>query len=222
MLRCDCMDYLRTCADKSFDLAIVDPPYGINIGDNKAGMGRRKGNKRAEYKMGDWDSSPPEQVYFDEVRRVSVNQIVWGANHFIDMLPTRSPCWVVWDKLFSNEVTFAAVELAWTSFGTTAKKFSMSPLQDSRIHPTQKPVKLYQWLLATYAKPGQRILDTHLGSGSSAIAANEYGCQFVGCELDGHYFAAACERIAEAHSQVSLFAPDFPKPIQLDAFSEAP
>lgn len=203
----DCMEYMATCVDNAFDLAIVDPPYGINVGDNKAGMGRRKGNKRATYDMGDWDSSPPNQAYFDEVRRVSRNQIVWGANHFIDMLPTRSPCWIVWDKLFSNDVTFAAVELAWTSFGSTAKKFSLSPLQDDRVHPTQKPVRLYEWLLATYAASGQRVLDTHLGSGSHAIAANRLGLEFVGLEIDPGYFEAASSRIELDHSQARLFTP---------------
>jgi site-specific DNA-methyltransferase (adenine-specific) len=203
----DCMEFMSGLPDKAFDLAIVDPPYGISIGENKSGMGRRKGNKKAAYDMGDWDSSPPEQAYFDEMRRVSKNQIVWGANHFIDMLPMRSPCWIVWDKLFSNEVTFAAVELAWTSFGTTAKKFCLSPLQDGRIHPTQKPVKLYEWLLTNYAKPGNRILDTHLGSGSSAIAANNLGFEFVGMELDTGYFEAACKRVKQATSQDTLFAP---------------
>jgi site-specific DNA-methyltransferase (adenine-specific) len=210
----DCMEFLRTCPDKSFDLAIVDPPYGIHVGDNKSGMGRRKGNKKAEYDMGNWDSSPPDQLYFDEVRRVSKNQIIWGANHFIDMIPHRSPCWIVWDKLFSNDVTFAAVELAWTSFQSTAKKFSLSPLQDDRIHPTQKPVRLYEWLLSNYAEPGQKILDTHLGSGSHAIAANRSGVSLSACEIDPGYFAKSIRRIELDYKQATLFAPERAKQIQ--------
>lgn len=216
----DCMDFMGTCPDNAFDLAIVDPPYGINVGGNKAGMGRRKGNKHATYDMGDWDSSPPDQAYFDEVRRVSRNQIVWGANHFIDMLPTRSPCWIVWDKLFSNDVTFAAVELAWTSFGSTAKKFCMSPLQDDRIHPTQKPIRLYEWLLTTYSGAGQAVLDTHLGSGSHAIAANRLGIKLTACEIDPGYFAKSCERIQRDDAQPALFAPEPPKQEQQPMFAE--
>lgn len=203
----DCMKYMATCEDKAFDLAIVDPPYGINIGDNKSGMGRRKGNKKATYDMGNWDSEAPGAEYFEEIRRVSKNQIVWGANHFIDMIAHRSSCWIVWDKLFSNDVSFAAVELAWTSFSSTAKKFSISPLQDDRIHPTQKPVKLYEWLLSNYAKSGQRVIDTHLGSGSHAIAANRLGIELVACEIDPGYFERSCERINLEHAQVDLFAP---------------
>lgn len=202
----DCMEFLRSCSDKSFDLAIVDPPYGINIGENKSGMGRRKGDRKASYDMGNWDASAPGKEYFDEVRRVSHHQIIWGANHFIDMIPHRSPCWIVWDKLFSNEVTFAAVELAWTSFPTTAKKFALSPLQDDRIHPTQKPVRLYEWLLTNYAKQGQRVLDTHLGSGSHAIAANRQGVELSACEIDPGYFGKSLERIRADLAQVSLFA----------------
>lgn len=203
----DCMAYLRTCADNEFDVAIVDPPYGINVGDNKSGMGRRKGNKKADYDMGNWDSSPPDAEYFEQVMRVSKNQIIWGANHFIDMIPHRSPCWIVWDKMFSNEVTFAAVELAWTSFNSTAKKFTLSPLQDDRIHPTQKPVKLYEWLLLNYADQGQKVLDTHLGSGSHAIASNRLGISLTACEIDRGYFEKSIERIKLDLRQASMFAP---------------
>ena len=219
LYRGDCMDVLQQYPDGYFDLAIVDPPYGINIGDNKSGMGRRKGNKKATYDMGEWDSSAPDEAYFVELIRVSKHQIIWGANHFIDMIPKRSACWIVWDKLFSNDVSFAAVELAWTSFSSTAKKFSMSPLQDDRIHPTQKPIKLYEWLLANYAKPGQRVLDTHLGSGSHAIAANRAKFEFVGCEVDPGYFARSLERIRLDASQVSLFSPEQPRAEQLGMFA---
>lgn len=200
----DCMDLMRDTPDGFYDLAIVDPPYGIGVGDNKAGMGRRKGDARATYKMGDWDSSPPPQEYFSEIRRVSQNQIVWGANHFIEMMPMNSPCWLIWDKRFSNEVSFAAAELAWTSFKSTAKKFECHPVQDGRIHPTQKPVALYNWLLANYAKPGQRILDTHLGSGSIAIACHYFRAHLTATEIDPDYFAAAIDRIERETQQVEL------------------
>tara|TARA_R110002167_G_scaffold96366_1_gene255380 strand:+ start:53 stop:763 length:711 start_codon:yes stop_codon:yes gene_type:complete len=200
----DCMDVMREFPDNHFDLAIVDPPYGINVGDNKSGMGRRKGDAKAAYKMGDWDSCAPAQEYFVELRRVSRNQIVWGANHFIDRLPINSACWIVWDKMFSNDVSFAAAELAWTNFKSTAKKFQCHPLQDGRIHPTQKPVKLYDWLLTNYAKQGMRVLDTHLGSGSHAIACHYAGMHLTACEIDPDYFAAASERIERETSQASF------------------
>jgi site-specific DNA-methyltransferase (adenine-specific) len=203
----DCMDLMRDTPDGFYDLAIVDPPYGIRVGDNKQGMGRRKGDARATYKMGDWDHEAPPVEYFSELRRVSKHQIVWGANHFIERLPINSACWIVWDKMFSNEVSFAAAELAWASFDSTAKKFQCHPLQDGRIHPTQKPVALYNWLLANYAKPGQRILDTHLGSGSIAIACHYFGAHLTATEIDPDYFAAAVERIQRETQQIELFQP---------------
>lgn len=201
----DCMNLMARYPDKHFDLAIVDPPYGINVGDNKSGMGRRKGDAKATYKMGDWDAVPPPPEYFAELRRVSLNQIIWGVNHFISAMPWNSPCWIIWDKKFSNDVSFAAVEMAWTSFGSTAKRFECHPLQPDRIHPTQKPVALYRWLLETYAEKGQRILDTHLGSGSHAIACHYAGMHLTACEIDADYFAAAQERIARETRQTTLF-----------------
>lgn len=201
----DCMDVMALFPDGWFDLAIVDPPYGINCGANKAGIGRRKGRPKATYKMGDWDSMPPAVEYFSELMRVSKNQIIWGANHYIAQMPLNSSCWIVWDKCISNDVSFAAVELAWTSFQTTAKKFECYPSIGNRIHPTQKPVQLYSWLLSKYAKPGQRILDTHLGSGSSAIACHYAGCPLVGCEIDADYFEAACGRIERETVQADFF-----------------
>lgn len=201
---CDCMDYMLGISDNAFDLAIVDPPYGINVNHN---MGRRAGNKSSDYKPVRWDFEPPKKEYFIELQRISKKQIIWGANHFMDLISARSPCWIVWDKLFSADVSFASCELAYTSFDSVTKRFAFSSARTAGIYPTQKPIELYEWLLTNYAKPGQRILDTHLGSGSSAIAANNLGYEFVGCEMDADYFSAACERITNAQRQETLFAP---------------
>jgi site-specific DNA-methyltransferase (adenine-specific) len=202
LLNVDCLEYMRGLPDKSFELAIVDPPYGINVNHN---MGRRRGNKPSDYKPAVWDNEPPPHEYFSELMRVSHNQIVWGANHFMERIALPSSCWIVWDKLFSQDVSFAAAELAWTSFDSVTKKFTLSPADPSRIHPTQKPVKLYEWLLTNYAKKGGRILDTHLGSGSSAIAAHNLGFDFTGCELDQDYYDAAVKRFNAHAAQQSLF-----------------
>jgi site-specific DNA-methyltransferase (adenine-specific) len=202
LLHGDCMDYMATLPDNAFELAIVDPPYGIGVNHN---MGRRKGDKPSNYKPAEWDNQPPSPEYFIELMRVSVNQIVWGANHFISRMPFDSSCWLMWDKGFSEDVTFAQFELAWTSFGSTCKKFNAHPSQQHRIHPTQKPVALYRWLLYNYAKQGDRILDTHLGSGSSAIACHGMGFDMVGIELDADYYTASVKRFKEQTSQLGIF-----------------
>lgn len=216
----DCMEYMATQPDKAFDLAIVDPPYGIGeSGEKSASRGHKsvKTNFRSyakAYKTFEGeDKNPPSPEYFKELQRVSKNQILWGANHYIDRIPIASPCWVVWDKM-NGASDFADCELAWTSFGTAVRKFAFLwsgmrqadiKNKEHRIHPTQKPMRLYQWLLTNYAKPGQRILDTHLGSGSSAIAAHYFGVDFVGCEIDEHYFNAAKARIEQETRQVAIF-----------------
>jgi len=200
----DCMEYMKTCKDNEFDLAIVDPPYGINV---NVSMGRRAKDKKSSYhKFAGGDTDAPNKDYFIELQRVSKNQIIWGANHFIDRLPSpNSKSWIVWDKKFSNEVSFATAELAWTSIDKVIKTFSESSADKHRIHPTQKPVRLYEWILSMYAKPGQRILDTHLGSGSIAIACHYFGVDLVGCELDTDYFNAAKERIDQQTKQHDMF-----------------
>ena len=193
----DCMEYMRTLEDNAFELAIVDPPYGIGI--NSSGrLGHYGGKGKA------WDSQTPTAEYFNELARVSQNQIIWGANYF-DMPPTR--CFLIWDKQQPEAVSFASCEYAWTSFDRSAKTYYQRPQNADmiRIHPTQKPVKLYDWLLKNYAKEGDRILDTHLGSGSSAIAAHYGGFDFVGCELDEDYFNAAKARIDHETAQVDMF-----------------
>lgn len=177
----DNMELMKLLPDNYADLAIVDPPYGIGV---NVSMGRRKGDKKSKYhKFAGNDSAIPPAEYFAELKRVSKNQIIWGGNYMTEFLPP-SPCWLFWDKGFSEDVTFAQFELAWTSFSSSAKKFDRHPSQQNRIHPTQKPVALYKWLLDRYAKPGDKILDTHLGSGSIAIAAHDYGFDLLACELD--------------------------------------
>ena len=198
------MEYMATVPDKYFDLAIVDPPYGI--GDKFKGGKTGKMNFNEIVNKG-WDKVPSDE-YFNELQRVSKNQIIWGANHFIDSMPfgCNSPCWIIWDKI--QEFSGASFEMAWTSFKSPAKAFRMARCEAyvgiEKIHPTQKPVKLYEWLLTNYAKKGQRILDTHLGSGSSAIAAHYFGVDFVGCELDKDYFEAAKARFDMATKQLAM------------------
>lgn len=204
----DCMEYMKALPDKAFDLAIVDPPYGIGAAKKPIKAGRWARNI---HESKSWDSARPDAEYFLHLFRVSRNQIIWGGNYFLDNLgPT--PCFVVWDKKLENG-WLADCELAWCSFKTQTKKFTRHHIEDHnegksvRIHPTQKPVKLYQWLLKNYAKPGDRILDTHLGSGSSAIAAHYGGFEFVGMELDADYYAAAVKRLEKETAQVDLFQP---------------
>lgn len=199
----DCMEAMRAMPDKAFDLAVVDPPYGINISNN---IGRRKGDRTSNYKKVTWDTAPPDREYFEELQRVSINQIIFGANHFVSLIPAAdSSCWLCWDKGFSENVSFASFELAWTSFDRPCKRVALSSAQAGRIHPTQKPVDLYAWIFSRFAKPGDKILDTHLGSGSSRIAAWDAGLDFVGYEIDTDYFTAQEQRFREHTAQITLF-----------------
>lgn len=203
-LNIDCMEYMATLPDNAFDLAIVDPPYGISINHN---MGRRKGDKPSNYKKVTWDDSTPPDEYFEQLFRISKNQIVWGANYF-RMPPTK--CFIVWRKpQISENVSFSMLKYAWSSFDSTSKEWIGMSAEADRIHPTQKPVSLYEWLLTNYAKEGDRILDTHLGSGSSRIAAYNLGFDFVGCEIDKEYFDKQEERFARHTAQTSLFVEGF-------------
>jgi len=205
LLNIDCMDYMKTQEDNAFDLAIVDPPYGIDAANMTMGKGSALDSGRLKRK--DWDKYTPNEEYFKQLKRVSKNQIIWGGNYFLDYLG-NTRCILVWDKKDYNS-DFADAELAWTSFDKNTKIFqrARSSQGDSngKIHPTQKPVKLYQWLLSTYAEKGQKILDTHLGSGSSAIAAHYFGVDFVGCELDIDYYNSAKNRFDLATAQECLF-----------------
>ena len=204
MITCeDNMGLMARYEDNHFDLAIVDPPYGIDVNVN---MGRRKGDKKSDYhKFAGNDKSIPSKSYFEQLFRVSKEQIIWGGNYMVDYL-YPSPCWLLWDKGFSEDVTFAQYELAWSSFKTSAKKYDYNAAKNrNRIHPTQKPVKLYEWLLMHYAKQGDKILDTHLGSGSIAIACHNLGFDLTACELDPDYYAAAMKRIEQHKNQTRLF-----------------
>ena len=198
----DCMDFMRDVPDGYYELCICDPPYGINV---NVSMGRRKGDKKSDYhKFSGNDSSIPSKEYFDELFRISKNQIIWGGNYMTEFLKP-SPCWVLWDKGFSEDVTFAQFEMAWTSFNSSAKKFDKHPSQNNRIHPTQKPVALYKWLLDKYAKPNDKILDTHGGSMSIAIACHDYGFDLDLCELDKEYFDKGVQRVKNHVAQTKLF-----------------
>ena len=196
----DCMDIMKGYPDKYFDLAVVDPPYGIDV--TKMNMGSRKTVKPNKTKI--WDSCIPNQLYFHQLFRVSKNQIIWGGNYF-NLEPTQ--CFIIWDKIQPENFSSAMCEMAWTNFEKPAKIIRKRVVNSeaNKIHPTQKPVKLYEWLLKNYASEGDKILDTHLGSGSSRIAADKMGFDFYACELDSEYFEAQEKRFREYKSQLILF-----------------
>ena len=198
----DCLAAMREMPDNAFELAIVDPPYGIGMD------GQRGGAHRKAYKFKGWDSGIPPEEYFTELFRVSKNQIIWCANYFCKFLP-KSMGWVFWDK--GQRISQSDGELAFTSFERALRVFECNRFhiaRDGAIHPTQKPIALYKWLLQNYAKPGDTILDTHLGSGSSRIAAYDMGFDFTGYELDAEYFNASDVRFKNHISNLKLFAPD--------------
>lgn len=208
----DCMDYMKSLPDNAFELAIVDPPYGIGEdGSKNHTRGKLAASKNYKPFAGN-DKQPPTLEYFTELKRVTNNQIIFGANHFISRIPYDSSCWIVWDK-DNGSTDFADCELAYTSFNTAVRRFKYrwnGMLQENmkhkevRIHPTQKPIALYAWILNNYAKKGDRILDTHLGSGSSAIASYDLGFGFVGIEIDEYYYNNAVKRI-KRHAQQLTF-----------------
>ncbi len=197
LLNCDCMEYMAGLEDNAFDLAVVDPEYGIDL----QGPCQHFEQYGTLQKI---NKNPPDKHYFNELQRISIDRIICGGN-FFNLAPTR--CFIVWDKgetMYGR--SFAECEMAWTSFKQVARIFKLCPNQAGRWHPCQKPIALYNWLLQNYAKKGQRILDTHLGSGSSAIAAHYFGCDFVGCEIDVDYYDAACKRFDEGTRQLRMFA----------------
>ena len=203
----DCMDIMKDYPDKYFDLAVVDPPYGIDLGNMNMGIGKSKKAskiKNRKWKPKDWDKATPKQEYFTELFRVSKNQIIWGGNYF-NLPPCKN--YIIWDKQIPEGLSFADCEMAWSSFDKAPKMFRHSAYLDkaNKFHPTQKPVKLYDWIFKNYAKPTDKILDTHLGSGSSRIAAYKSGLSFVGIELDKDYFDAQEKRFNTFKSQLRLF-----------------
>ena len=201
---CDNMDLMAEYPDKHFDLAVVDPPYGIGMSGGNVGY---KGFNDLERK--NWDNEIPKKIYFDELKRVSANQIIWGGNYFIKYLE-NTRCMLIWDKGegFYNR-TYAECEIAWTSFDKNTKKIKRDPLAKGdykgKIHPTQKPIVLYDWIFKNYTKDGDKILDTHLGSGSIAIASHYAGLHLTACEIDEDYFKESVSRIKRETAQQSLF-----------------
>lgn len=209
----DCMDGMKEFPDGYFDLAIVDPPYGIRV-DVK---GRKKGRTRLaaakDYEpFAGGDFTPPGEEYFQELFRVSKNQIIFGANHFISKIPYDSPCWIVWDK-DNGGTNYADCELAWTSFKTAVRKYRYTwdgmrqenmRNKEYRIHPTQKPVALYEWILINFAAAGATILDTHVGSASSLIACHKTGHKFVGFELSKYYYDLSEKRYRQEAAQMQI------------------
>ncbi len=220
----DCVAGMKEYADKWFDLAVVDPEYGLGISKRKFLGGDSNGNsyaiqkggnvlkvKNKGYKQKDWDENKPTADYFKELLRVSKNQIVFGANHFVSLIPFDSSCWIIWDK--DNTGNYADAELAYTSFKTSVRIFKyrwngmiqqdMSN-KEKRIHPTQKPVALYDWIFKNYASKEVKILDTHLGSGSSRIAADKAGLDFTGFEIDKDYYDLGEKRFKQYKSQLRI------------------
>jgi site-specific DNA-methyltransferase (adenine-specific) len=209
------MEALKLMKDNQFDFACVDPPYGIGMDNSKKRTKPDRPNsytsayKDERYHKTDWDNEVPNKEYFKELIRVSKNQIIWGANYFCDMIP-KGYGWIYWNKNNGDNNDFSDGELAFSSKGIQTRHFKVSAFDNlrggkDRIHPTQKPVKLYEWLLMNYAKEGDKILDTHIGSGSIALACHNLGFDLTGYEIDKEYFEAAKARLEEHQKQQALF-----------------
>ena len=197
------MNVMSKYEDNHFDLAIIDPPYGIGVNKMQLGNGKRKIYRGKE----DWDNNPPDKKYFKELFRISKNQVIWGANHFIKNINKNSSCWIFWDK-GQEGLSWSDGELAYTSFNKALRKITINRCEIKKncvIHPTQKPIKLYEWILKNYANEGDKILDTHLGSGSIAVACHNYGYDLTGIEIDEEYYNATQNRIDLLTKQYSLF-----------------
>jgi len=203
----DNMKLMSRYPDKFFDLAIVDPPYGIDLANMNMGLGntpKASKSKNRKWTSKDWDNEIPLPEYFNELFRVSKNQIIWGGNYFNLGICKK---YIIWDKEIPEGLSFSDCEFAWTSFSGANKIFRYSAYlnKSEKFHPTQKPPQLYKWILDKYAKQGDKILDTHLGSGSIAIACHDYGFDLTACELDKEYFDKAIQRINNHKSQTKLF-----------------
>ena len=195
----DCMEGMKQYPNNYFDLAVVDPPYGININMN---MGRRKGKKK-KHQDKKWDDSTPSDSYFIELKRISINQIIWGGNYF-----KLGPCkhFIFWDKQVPSGLSFSDGEMAWTSYDRSIKKVTSRNITGDKIHPTQKPTALYDWIYKNYLPDGGKVIDTHLGSGSNRIAAEKANnIDFVGYEIDEDYFKESCKRFENHVAQQRLF-----------------
>ena len=207
----DCMEYMKTLPDKYFGLTIADPPYGVSYARGKNGWGVC--DNRPDLEDVKWDKEIPQKEFFDELLRVSDKVIIWGGNYFTHLLPV-SKCWIVWDKCngTTNKSVFADAELAWTNMTKVVKMFHLRQMgfisdtkDGKRIHPTQKPTELYEWLIMNYAKEGDTIFDPMMGSQSSRIAAHRLGFDYVGCERDEEYFLNGNKRFEEETRQLQLF-----------------
>lgn len=207
LIQADCMDVLQGLPDNAFDLAIVDPPYGLHIDGQKQQVCKNPKHNRKYHANKGWDKLPPPEKYFTELERVSKNQIIWGANYFVPNLHKATKGWIVWFK-GQQGLTMSDCELAYSSFDVPTRVVTINRaelIKQHTIHPTEKPVKLYEWLMVHYAKPGDVILDTHLGSGSICLAADELGFKMTGIERDPDYFQAAMKRLKEHQRQLKLF-----------------
>ena len=202
----DNMELMSRYEDNHFDLAIVDPPYGIGISGQKENKKGKKSDRKYHEDKG-WDKTIPTKEYFKQLFRVSKNQIIWGANYFVEHLNKGTKGWVVWDKA-QYGLTMSDCELAYSSFQKPTRVYIKNRavlISQNTIHPTEKPIKMYEWLLMNYAKEGDKILDTHLGSGSIAIACHNLGFNLTGCELDAEYYEAACKRLKRHQQQLTMF-----------------
>lgn len=205
----DNMRLMARYPDKYFDLAIVDPPYGIGIDGQKETINKKRNPKqnRKSHAVKGWDNSIPDKTYFDELFRVSKNQIIWGANYFVTHLNEGHKGWIVWDKA-QHGLTMSDCELAYSSFDVATRIYTKNRavlISQNTIHPTEKPIHLYKWLLMNYAKEGYKILDTHLGSGSHAIACHNLGFDLTACELDKDYYEASLKRLKQHQQQLTMF-----------------
>lgn len=201
----DCIEGMKRYPNKYFDLAIVDPPYGIGASAKSFINGTSK-TKKDYYKDNCWDKEIPSKEYFDELQRVSKNQIIWGGNYFADYLGAFR-CFICWDKTIHGN-SYADCELAWTSFDKVARYYRKNIAQvnsEGRIHPTQKPITLYDFVLKEFAEEGNLILDTHVGSGSSRIAAHKAGLNFIGFEIDKDYYEAQEKRFRDFKAQLTIW-----------------
>ena len=203
----DCMVGMKQFPDKYFELAIVDPPYGIGIDGQKLSVNKNPKHNRKEHSQKSWDKEIPDAGYFEELQRVSKNQIIWGGNYFAPCLNKGTKGWMVWDK-GQHGLTMSDCELAYSSFNCPTRVVVINRVElfkDGTIHPTQKPLKLYKYLLTNYAKKGDKILDTHVGSASSLIACHELGFDYIGFELDSDYFNLATKRLEQVKAQIDIF-----------------